>query len=121
MITLFEDQTQPLSKEEKEKTVPNFIKFLSVKIGKENAVTSAKIIQAYKDKGKEMSGAKVRKVINYIRMNNLIKGLIATSSGYYVSNDYKEIRQYINSLSDRIKAIEAVRNEMENYLKTVKK
>lgn len=114
MIPGFEDITYDLTAEE-EKLIPVFVKGLSKKIGKDNAVTSTHIMR----KIPGLNGARVRKIINYIRNNYLVPGLLANSSGYYVSKSKEEVREYINSLGHREAAIYSVRKKMEEYLKTL--
>lgn len=116
MIEGFEKQTSELTTDEKQ-LLPLFIKGLSAHIGKDNPVTSTEIIQKLKDKKNIIvGGARVRKLINHIRMHNLIPRLIATSGGYYITNDKKELRKYIESLKGREDAIKAIREKLESEL-----
>lgn len=116
MIKGFEEITAKLSEKELE-LVPVFVSRLSLRVGKEKAVTSSQIIKGFKDtKGIDLSGARVRKIINYIRMTEQLPLLIATSEGYYISNDKHEILDYIESLRGREKAIAAIRIKLENEL-----
>lgn len=116
MIKGFEEITAKLSEKEME-LVPIFVTRLSLRVSKANAVTSSQIIKGFKDtKGIDLSGARIRKIINYIRMNNLIPCLIATSEGYYVSTDKKELQEYCDSLIGREKAIAAIRHKIENEI-----
>lgn len=116
MLKGFEEITAKLSDKELE-LVPTFVNRLSLRIGKEQAVTSSKIIKGFKDtKGIDLTGARIRKIINYIRMNNLVPCLIATSEGYYVSNNKTELQEYVDSLIGREKAIAAIRHKIENEI-----
>lgn len=54
--------------------------------------------------------SRVRKFLNYIRIKKLVKNLIATSKGYYITHDEKEIERYKKSLQERIDAITALKN-----------
>lgn len=116
MLEGFGDITYELTEQEAE-LVPIFISGLKNKVGKQNAVTSSHIINKLQEKGHKVNGARVRKIINHIRTAYLLPGLIATSKGYYISNDPEEIKQYIASLGHREAAISFVRNKMEEYLK----
>ena len=49
-------------------------------------------------------------------INNLIEGLMATSTGYYVTHDTSELRTYIVSLKGREEAIREMRESMELQL-----
>lgn len=115
MIEGFEIETAPLTKQELE-LVPIFVKGFSDKIGKAKAITGAQIIEIMRAKrmyGKlpakaRITGARIRKIVNYIRLNQLVPNLIASSLGYYIENDPEEIRKYVQGLRDRAAAIKAV-------------
>lgn len=116
MIEGFEDITEDLSIEELA-MVPLFVESFAKKFGKDKAVTSKQIIERLAaKKNLHLTGARVRKIINYIRTGFLVPGLIASSNGYYVSRDVNEIKEYINSLGHREAAIGKVRKSMEDYL-----
>lgn len=105
MINGFEQITSPLTEHELE-LVPLFVKGLSNKIGKENAVKSSHILSAMQQY--RLTGARIRKIINYIRINGLVKNLIASSDGYYIETNPEKIKKYVKSLRQRASAINAV-------------
>lgn len=107
MITGFEKHTARLTDDEM-KLVRGFTIALERRVGKKNAVTSSYIIKEYKKQGVKISGPRVRKIINYIRMNNLVPGLIASSQGYYVTDDPEELKGYIESLEGRLSSIAGI-------------
>ena len=108
MITGFEEQTEPLTDQEREVFLPPIIKGLRVKVGKEKAVTNKDIVRGLKANCDIKIGeARVRKMINYIRNNDIIPCLIATSKGYYIAETKDEMLDYIESLYGRVEAIEA--------------
>ena len=63
----------------------------------------------------KMSGAKVRKYVNYIRKNSILP-LIATSKGYYVSDDKQEIVNQIKSMEQRSSGILDAANGLRKFL-----
>lgn len=108
MITGFEEQTEPLTEQEREVLLPPIIKGLRVKVGKENAVTNKDIVRGLKANCDIKIGeVRVRKMINHIRNNDIIPCLIATSKGYYIAETKDEMLDYIDSLYGRVAAIEA--------------
>lgn len=119
MITGFENITHDLTEYEKG-LVPVFAMGFKSKVGKENAVTNKQIVEKLSSKYK-ITDARVRKIINYIRNKNIIPGLVASSDGYYVTNDPEELKRYISSLDQREAAIREVKIGMLNYLKEVLK
>jgi len=107
MIQGFNEQTNPLNEEEI-KLLPGFIKGLTTKIGKENSITNKEIRAKYKSIGINIPDARVRKIINHIRIKGYVKNLCATSNGYYVAKTKKEIEDYLKGLKERI--------ESQNYV-----
>ena len=108
MITGFEEQTEPLTDMEREVFLPPIIKGLRVKVGKDKAVTNRDIVRGLKaNLDIKIGEARVRKMINHIRNNDIIPCLIATSKGYYIAETPEEVDDYIDSLYGRIEAITA--------------
>ena len=66
--------------------------------------------------GYQICDARVRKIINHIRINSLVEGLIATGKGYYVAQNENEMKTYIASVKSREEAIQAMRMAMEEQL-----
>lgn len=104
MIKGFDQETQPLNDYEMGVLLPLLVRGLRTKIGRENAVTNKHIVNTLKGSYK-LNDARVRKIINHIRTNDLIPGLIATSEGYFEA----ELLEYEESLKGREDAIRAVR------------
>ena len=69
MVKLFEKETAPLTEYERETLLPIMVKCLSRKKGKESAITNETMCEKMEEKGYKMSTARVRKIINHIRMN----------------------------------------------------
>ena len=107
MIKGFETITADLSQDEVDMVQP-IINGLKAKQGKDMAVTGAKICEAM-----GLAGPRLRKMINYIRTNNLLPGLCSTSNGYFVAQNIYEMQDYIISLRQRIKAQVEVLNALE--------
>ena len=113
MITGFEEITEPLTETEETVFLPPIIKGLRLKIGRHNAVTNKDIVRGLKKNlGINISEARVRKIINHIRNNDLVPCLIATSKGYYIAETQQEVDDYIDSLKGRLDAITAVAKSM---------
>ncbi len=108
MIKGFDKETQPLTDYETGVLLPILVKGLKTKLGHESAVTNKHIVDALKPTCK-ISDARVRKIINHIRTNDLVPGLIATSSGYFIAQTEAELLEYEDSLKGREDAIREVR------------
>jgi len=107
VIKGFETITADLSQDELDMIQP-IIKGLTNKQGKDMAITGTKICKAI-----NTTGPRLRKMINYIRTNNLLPGLCSTSNGYFVAKNIYEMQDYIISLKQRIKAQVDVLNALE--------
>lgn len=116
MINNFESQTHELKNEEENVIVPMMVQGLKTKIGKENAITNKEMIAGLKKYGHKTNPARVRKMIHYIRINGLVERLVATSNGYYISNDKNEIKVYIESLMQRAESIEKIAKQLNFQL-----
>ncbi len=117
MINGFEEYTKPLNEHELTVFLPPIIEGLRLKVGKKRAVTNKEIIRGlYINRGITIDGAQVRKVINYVRCNNLVPCLIATSKGYYIAETPQEVDEYIASLQARSKAIQSVVCAMQRQM-----
>jgi len=117
MINGFEEQTEDLSEYEREELLPILLKHLPRKIGIENAITGGAINHGLKNNlGIKVSGARLRKLINHIRKNDLIPCLVASSKGYYVATDNADVQRFIESLEQRETAIRVVRMAMQRQL-----
>lgn len=116
MINGFEKQTIELNDHELN-VVSILVDRFSKKPGFKNIVTNNQIIEGLRMKhGIEIKDSRVRKVIQYIRVNNLIPGLIATSKGYYSTDDIEELESWIESMVQRENAIRETRLAIENHL-----
>lgn len=116
MINGFTQQTEPLNEYERDTLLPIICRGLANKVGEARAITNAAITRAMKGAGYQLNEARVRKIINHIRTNGLVKWLIATSKGYYIATSRQEMEDYIGSLRGRELAIRAVRESMEAQL-----
>ena len=115
MIKGFEDETAPLSDYE-QSLVPLFIQGFASKVGKKHAITNKEICKKMKSVGHDINDTRVRKIINYIRNNNLVSVLLASSKGYWVSKDKKEIKDWIDSMEGRISSMAVVKNAVKQQL-----
>ena len=107
MIRKFNRITDTLSRFENEYVLPKIVSILENCLGESQAVTNRRIIEMYGVSGKE-SEARVRKVIYFIRNQGVIPCLIASSKGYYIATDAKDITDYEDSLRGRINAIRCI-------------
>lgn len=118
MINGFPEETADLNADELA-LVPGFVASLSKRIGKEKSVRASDITSIYAQKFNEaIDGARVRKIINYIRVRRLVPNLVGTAKGYHVEADPQEIKTYVEGLIQRANAILSVAN---SYSETTEK
>ncbi len=108
MIRGFEKETEDLN--EQEVRLSHLIALtLDTRVGLHNALTNNQLCEVIEfHHGLIVSPSKMRKIINHIRRNKLVKNLIANTKGYFVSKDREEIIEYVKSLYERIDAIKEV-------------
>lgn len=109
MIKGFEDITAKLSDTERDRYVPLIVDILKCRKGISRAVTSTQISdQLHRDTGWHITGSRIRKIINHIRYNGLVRCLVASSHGYYIAESKEQLDVYIESLQGRLDAIRSV-------------
>lgn len=100
---------------EVEHIMPWVCKRLSSCVGKEKSVTSTQLIQECPYK---IKGAKLRKIIHNLRLSGRVSYLLATSKGYYITQDVNEAMSWIRSANGRAmeikKAARAVKQQVVN-------
>lgn len=109
MIKGFNSETAPLTEYEENVLLPLVLRGLKTKVGKENAVTNRTIVQRLNIAGYTVTEPRIRKLINHIRMTDLLPGLIASSGGYFLATSEAELLDYEQSLIGREDAIKQVR------------
>jgi len=116
MIKNFEEITANLTPEE-EALVHIIVKRFKDKPGKENIVTNPKMIAGLKaNLGVELSEPRIRKIVQFIRLNNILPGLVGTSKGYFYAENEADIETWIDSMKQRENAIRASREIAEQHL-----
>ena len=94
--------------------------------GKKKPITNLQIQKVMKGWGYgELSDARVRKIISYIRNNNLLPLLCANSNGYFVAENLTEFDKYLDTFAKRvntqIKTLNELKIQRNAYLKSIKK
>ena len=105
----FETETAPLTDYERDVLLPVMVEGLKKKVGAGNAVTNKQIVAGMKKSGYEITEVRVRKLINRITVEGLVPCLVASSKGYWVTDDPQEMKRYEDSLLGREKAIKMQR------------
>lgn len=93
MIKGFSEETQPLTEYERKVILPIILEGLKTKIGKANAVTNKYIISRLRDSYK-IDAARLRKIINHIRTNDLLPGLMQGKGAYFTKTRTSPSREH---------------------------
>ena len=101
MIPGWEDYTEEINEEQMPK-VYRVASGLKNRVGKDNAITNKKIRIALKAKEDMVIGdAEMRKIIQFIRQNQLVSRLCSTGTGYYVAATDEEWLEWLESYKRR--------------------
>lgn len=120
MIKGFEKETAPLNEQELK-----YAEALAQHLrrdceGHDNAIT-AKSIASHLNMPKSSDvGARVRKIVSYLRITGEVPLLLASNKGYYIARDRTEAVDYIQSLLHRSAAITTIANALADQLGDVK-
>lgn len=119
MITNFEEITQELTDQEMQ-LIP-----IVTKGFKNHSATNpikepdiCESVNTYLEKNGykiRMTGARLRKFVNYIRSNQLLP-LIATSNGYFVSFEKEVIERQVKSLEQRCRSMQTSADGLKKFL-----
>ena len=102
MIHNFEIQTKPLTEWEKFTLLPAMVKELAQHRSSGNAIKSDHLAERMKlATGQKPNGARIRKVVNAIRIGGYLRCLSSTSDGYFVAVNRDEIADCALSLQQR--------------------
>lgn len=119
MITNFEEVTQELNKQELE-ILPLVIQGFK-RYNEKNPIKSDIIILRMNEflKSKnykiKITGPRLRKFVNHIRTNSMLP-LIATSNGYFVTENKEIIASQISSLIERANSIDRCAQGLKEFL-----
>ena len=112
-------RSRSLSNYEVNVLLPILMKGLEMKKGKENAVTNKQIVHSVRKHGVRINSFSVILLVNHIRTNDLMVGLMATSNGYYVSSSEQELIDYEMNLMCREVALRKVRMSMQRQRRSM--
>lgn len=129
MLTLFQNITEELTPLEKQTLVPMLIDTLAF-TNEHRRHTGANICRWFEASGYHVSGSRLRKMINYIRVLNVKKGaqcnlgnmvVIGASNGYFVTSKIEIIKDQIQSLQGRMDSMAAVVDSLQAQLLNIQK
>lgn len=117
MVQGFEEYTAELTTYERDMLVPVIVAGLKTRVGAKNALRNKEISRLLDNNGyPDIKESRIRKCVNYIRMNGLVPHLIANCRGYYVATSVEEVERYMASLQQRANSILSVKNALTEQL-----
>ena len=119
MKKVLKTKTHPLSNYEQNVLLPILVKGLKLKKGKNNAVTAKQIVEGLRSYGLKLNERHVCSIINFIRMNDLIVGLMGSSVGYYIISREQDFIKYEDSLLSRELALRNLRMNIKRQRRTI--
>lgn len=126
-LTLFQNITEELTPLEKDTLVPLLIDVLS-STHSGNRFTGKNICQYFRACNYSVSEARLRKMINYIRVLNVQQGksfslnnkvVIGANNGYFITADPEVIKDQIESLQGRMDSMAAVVDSLKAQLQNL--
>jgi len=87
--------------------------FMLYFVGPDNCRTNKQIQKYYNAKGYKLNDIRVRRIIRYIRLNNMVPFLVASAKGYYRTTDQQDILRFLESCRQRERAQQEMRQAIE--------
>jgi hypothetical protein len=106
------------------RAVPLVVSILMTKVGQENAMKLADILDAVRKKLWDFNSRSLRFAIHEIRVKHLVPGLVANNYGFYVETEPANLLKYLTRLDGYIKSMTAAKKAIIKdmlYLNTHKK
>jgi hypothetical protein len=96
--------------------VQYFARELRTAKGADSAITNGYLVDNWnwKNPNQKINDASGRRIIRHIRVNGIIKKLMADSYGYFIANDDDAYNRYLDMLQRRIKTISRTHKAMRN-------
>ena len=118
MIKKFEKETKPLTDWEEKTLLPIMVKELSKHRSSRNAIKSDILSHKVEEAcGQRPNSARIRKVVNHIRICGLLPCLVATSDGYFIATSHNEIADCVISLRQRARQIDTVASALDTQMR----
>ena len=108
--------TEDLSSRERHVMVGYIIHELRSRVGRKHAIRAAGLAKILRNDHEEHTTTpRVRKMVNYIRLQGLLPDVIEGVTGYYIAMDGAELKRYVASLNNHADSIRAVTRSMTKH------
>ncbi len=112
-----------LSTHEREVLMPLVMQMLSHRNTKQKVFSNTKIRKVLKEFGEDINDSQIRKIVFYVRNNDLINLLIANNEGYFVSYNRADVEKWIQMQEGKISAMQStlfsVKRQLEENVKAM--
>jgi len=117
MIRGFEEFTKDLNKKEK-RAARIMAEMLPESLGKIHTITNKTMSKYLLVKcNLKISGPRIRKILHYLRVTHKLRRFIGSGKGYYVATNIKDLKDYRDGLSDRIRQQQELLTSVEQDIK----
>lgn len=106
-----------LSTHEREVLMPLVMQMLSHRNTKQKVFSNTKIRKVLKEFGEDINDSQIRKIVFYVRNNDLINLLIANNEGYFVSYNRADVEKWIQMQEGKISAMQSTLFSIKRQLK----
>ncbi len=94
--------------------VPLVVEKLQRATSKSRIISASEIRNSiWKNHGVKINSGLLRSILHHIRINGIVKCLLASGQGYFITNDTLEMQVYLKSLDRRIRQIGALRKALD--------
>jgi hypothetical protein len=108
-----------LSNHEKNVLLPLVLNMLQHRKDKELVFSNTKIRKVLKEFGQDILDSQIRKLVFYIRNNDLLDLLIANNDGYYIATNIQDIEKWLEMQRGKIAAmhesLSAIQRQMTKH------
>lgn len=100
--TLYMGELEP----EEERLIDPMVQGLKSKINRHSAIGSKKMCSLMKQAGYDITQLKLRQVIHVIRVRGLVKCLIHSPEGYYITASMRDGRRHTTEMRRKVKLLD---------------
>lgn len=79
------------------------------------SITAAAIAKEIRSKGWHTTTPRVRKMVNYLRLEGTVTNLVETSRGYTRARTVGDLNKYLRQIAEQLNALYAIKKAIEDH------
>jgi hypothetical protein len=104
------------SKKRFKRAIPMLYVVLKTCVGQKNAKTQSELLKIAHKRVPDLTGRDLRSAIHEIRVEHLVKGLVANNKGFYIERNKEKLRDYLSRLGGYIQSMQRIKSALaEDY------